>query len=579
MHKNINFIKSFFVCIFILTTANDVFALPSFCVPGSPSFPGCLGGFFGGGTYGGSGTDPTIVGPGIKLGKYYRDIINGDFQDSLMDPANEFSGFSITDNIQNNIAAIHLNSGNPCTGDSCSASGNEGAIVPGSRGVPLQALIPGSMKAEADYLWSTDAVNMSQDNLNSPQVVRDVSLFLAESAVAQGEANARAKAANLTSNTMLQNIAFSLATDKFEGSQAAYQTYYWCIQKRLSEGSGFAKAHQICSKDNGRKSANAEGSVGNAPGFKFSDNPGFEADSNENRILLTHILFNEEIATSANPPELIETKAAFKEIYGDIEFSLVDSGGSLGNNYKVKPGSMQPAEAYQRIIIQKFNSLRDIIGRYCNYVNSQGNGTTASPKDYQRIYEKFPGASGIGNVSSDLLKTVSTPGFSMTPAIISGMRFLYASFYLGHENAVPSDDTHMWCAPVENTGQFAVNINADFKTFHQNLKGVGGKTFFQALYHMSRLLALAEWLTRAAVAEQIVEFLSVGIDSGGNIENLAKDLIYRTVGSRDIKFEIERVNAQLREYVMGNFERQETSNSISAQAGANLIQDNSSSQK
>ncbi len=552
---------------------------------GPPPPPGFGGGFFGGGS--GEEQYEAVAEPGLPLGKYYRDIINGDFQDSLIDPENEFSGFSITDNIQNNIAAIHLNSNNPCTGSpTCNSPFAETQIVPGSRGIPLQALIPGSMKAESDYLWNTDAVNMSQDNLSSPQVVRDVSLFLAESAVAQGEANARMKAANLTNNTMLQNIAFSLATDKFEGSQVAYQTYYWCIQKNLKDGAGFAKAHQRCAKDDGKKSSGAGGSAGSVTGLKFSDNPGFEG-SDDKKILLTAILFKEEIDTSENGATLAEVKQAFKDIYGDIEFSLggalggIFGGGTFGdgileNRYRMIHGVKSPADSYQLLIIEKFNSLRDIIERYCTHVNAHTaltGSASSDPSNFQRLPEKQPGADGIGNVSSEFLKRVSTPGFSMTPAIIVGIRSLYELFYLNHEKSPAPKETKLFCGPVKNVGPYKVENNGDFKKFYEELRNDGGKVFFQSLYHLSRLLALGEWLTRAAIAEQTVEFLSVGINVGGNIENLAKDLIYRTVGSRDIKFEIERVNAQLREYVLANFERTDRNNQIAAQAGANLIQD------
>lgn len=552
--------------IILLTLAvlpNSAFAI------GCPTwFPSCP---WGSGS-GGSGTAS-----GNEFDLYYSDIIDGDFKDSLADPENEFSGFTVTDNVQMPIATIHLNSKNPCTGSTCNSPA-EGKIMPGLRGVPLEAMLPGTLDTQTDYMWSTDSVNMSQNNLNSPQVVWDVSMFLAESAVAQGQQNAFMKSAALNTNGLLETLGVAAVSEKFEGSQPAVQSYFWCIQKKLEEGMGLPKARMVCGRDKGEKSSGAEGAVGSVPGFSFDTNPAFNFKGgtifNSKKILLTDLIFNEESLTSDDGVQLIKVRDSFRSLYGDIEFKLLDTAGHFGQNYTYKKATDSPADAYNKIIIYKFNTLRDIVLKYCKYANGQlDNTSTPQPDDYQSIYEKA-GSGGVDNINAAQLKEVSTPGFMMTPAVVGSFRLSYDAFFRGHRHA--DSENHIWCDPLENSGSFAVVFQPggeSFKTLFQTIPGTGGRQFFQILYHLSRLLALGEWLTKASIAEQAVDFLSTGVNEGSYLEKMAKDLIYRAVGSRYVRDELERVNMQIREYIMQAFARLDTAANISAQEGSSIPRD------
>jgi len=536
------------------------------CTP----FPQCLipGGFGGGGS----------SGPSTEFDAYFKDLVDGDFKDSLVDPSNEFTGFTITDNAQMPISSIHLNSKNPCTGSTCPPGGGdtESQIVPGKRKIPLKALVPGTMGTQADYMWSTDSVNMSQDNLNSPQVVWDVSMFLAESAVAQGQQNAFMKAASLQTNSLLESLGLATISDKFEGSQLDVQGYFWCIQKELENGKGMAKAKLICGKDKGQKSASAQGPVGSTPGFTFASHPASKFSGgqigNDKVILLTDLIFNEESNTSVNGAQLVAVRDSFKKLYGDIRFSLTDTSGQLGSTYEFVPATAGAAgDFYQQSIVDKFNKLRKMLLSHCEAVNTfVQNGAPSDPEDLHA--KKVDQSISAAAITNDKLKEVSMPGFDMTAATINSLRLLYYVSFEGHNES--DSGSSVFCDPLDDDiPSFAVLYNPNGQTFKQlfdSLKEYGGHEFFNVLYQISRLLALGEWLTKGAIAEQVVSFLTSGVNEGSFLEKMAKDLIYRTVGSADIKNELERVTMQLRQLIMQIYTRQDAASNAASQGASNI---------
>lgn len=531
----------------------------------------------GGGSSGGSGS-------GNEFDDYYKDIVSGDFDDSLADPENEFSGFTITDNVQMPISTIHLNSKNPCTGSCTPGSPPEGQIIPGQRSVPIEAMIPGTLDTQTDYMWSTDAVNMSQNNLNSPQVVWDVSMFLAESAVAQGQQNAFVKAAALNQNALLETLGVAAIGDKFEGSQPVVQSYFWCLQKKLEEGMGLPKARMFCARDKGQKSSGAEGSVGNAAGFSFDTNPAFNASSDAptvpTRLRLTDIIFNEESLNNDNGDQLIAVRDSFRQIYGDIEFRLTDNSGKFGQEYKfIEASGGSATNLYQEIIVNKFNALRAVMLPACVAMNNIMSGGT--PNDSQKLQLKRDAlVSAALETSNAELQKISIPGFAMTASALGELRVSYSNIYRGHFQA--DSESTSYCEPLDNSAPgFVIDFIPDensFVNFFTTVRQIGGAEFFQELFQMARLLALGEWLVKASIAEQTVDFITSGVNNGSYYETMAKDLIYRTVGSKDIRAELERVIDLLRYQFNQIYARHDQAANSAAQAGSNINQGGNNSQ-
>ncbi|RMD86127.1 MAG: hypothetical protein D6808_03945, partial [Candidatus Dadabacteria bacterium] len=360
-------------------------------------------------------------GSGNEISTYYQDIVDAEFNNSLMDPQRDFSGFTLINKVRGNIAAIHLNDGNPCTGSTCYGP-SEGIINPGSVKVPMRAMIPGVYNTQANLLNSDDFVNLSENNLTSPAVVRAVTLYLTESAVAAGETNAHKQAAAVQSNLMLENMQAMMLAERFNGAREIMEAYFHCIQNRLEEGKGYAKAHYECSKDSPSMSSGAAGAVGSASGFSFQDHPSYSYATGSGSttladpttIRLTDIFFNEESTSAVGGEQLVRVRDSFRELYGDIEFELNHNGKDMYQRIRIIPALMTPAEYYGSAVVDKFNTFRQILHEACTKYNQiLDNATQVDASQYQVIQDVSAALTGVVG-GSNLLKKVSVPGFSVT---------------------------------------------------------------------------------------------------------------------------------------------------------------------
>jgi hypothetical protein len=536
---------------------------------------------------------------GSDFNDYYDDLIGSEFDDSPADPSSEFFGFTQTDNLTMPIATIHLSPQNACTGAVCAA--NENYIAPGTRKIPLAAMIPGALSAQADYMRSPNIAAMSQASLNSASVVWDVSMFLAEPAVAQGQQNAFMKAAALSSAGFLEHLTFASMSKDIQGAKPAFDAYNWCISKRLEEGKGLAKARMICGRDRGPGNVDAvtELTVAQTTGFTYLDTPGKNVNGIPTGLptqaLLTELIFNEEAASVATTPnalsvqQIIAYRDAFKNTYGDIQFDMglgLNLGGALTHTHKIVAANSTPSKFYQALVVYKFNALRRIIYRHCdeldnltggNWGSIGGGGATGEiywpVSDYNPAAGLLPGSA----ITNNDLKAISIPGFTMTAGAVTNLRSWYKELF----TTTIAGRRTVNCAPLDNSGLYEVGsilTNAGvpgpppFASFSNHINRLQGREFFISLYQFARLLALGEWLTKAASMEQIIESLTGGIAQGDTYEEMAKDLIYRAVGSKDIKAELERTSANLRSQFVNIYERSVASAEATAQKASNMPQ-------
>jgi hypothetical protein len=526
---------------------------------------------------------------GSELNGYYNDLIGSEFEDSPADPSNEFFGFTQTDNLTMPIATIHLNPKNACTGGTCSI--NENYISPGTRKIPLAAMIPGALSAQADYMRSPNIAAMSQASLNSASVVWDVSMFLAEPAVAQGQQNAFMKAAALSSAGFLEHLTFSSMSKDIQGAKPAFDAYNWCISKRLEEGKGLAKARMICGRDRGPGNVDAvtELTVAQTTGFTYLDTPGKNVNGIPTGLptqaLLTELIFNEEAASVAatinalSAQQIIAYRDAFKNTYGDIKFDMglgLNLGGALTHTHQILVANDSPSQLFQDLVVYKFNALRRIIFKHCDELDDLGGGIGSTGEIYWPILSNNPvgGALPGSVITDDDLKAISIPGFTMTAGAVTNLRSWYKELFSTVDVA---GQRTVNCDPLNNSGRYQVGSvlglsGSPFRDFSENIERLEGREFFISLYQFARLLALGEWLTKAATMEQIVEFLTGGIAQGDTYEEMAKDLIYRAVGSKDIKAELERTSANLRSQFVNIYERSVASAEATAQKASNIPQ-------
>jgi|GEM_PF-6725288 len=502
-------------------------------------------------------------GVGGEFDTYFNEIIDNELVSSPADPSSEFQGFTQTDNLTMPIATIHLNQANPCTGGICVPNPLEGQIAAGSRKVPLAAMLPGSLEAQSDYLWSPDAAAMSQANLNSTQSVWDVSMFLAESAVAQGFHNAWMKSATMNQNGFLETIAFTNMAKETQGAKPLFEAWSWCMQSQLAAGQGLAKARMFCSRDKGEGNLLGRTAVGVTPGFSFLNTPALIPSGNPAEQLLTDILFREEAFTSLNPTQLLDVKSSFADLYGDIKFEVsLDPTGttSFNGSYRVINPLVSPSDNYLAITIFKFNGLREIIRSHCEAVNASN--AAESSRDILERGTTSP------TVDVNELRAISIPGFTMTAGAVTALRAWYIDLFRNvNNNSFFASDIN--CAPVENSGLY--QVDTDFTQFNIAMATLEGREFFIALYHFARLLALGEWLTKAAVAEQVVESLSANVNQGEVYSSMAKDLIYKITGTKDIRAELERVSESLRRQFVNIYDRADAAAAAAAQKGSNLV--------
>ena len=155
----------------------------------------------------------------------------------------------------------------------------------------------------------------------------------------------------------------------------------------------------------------------------------------------------------------------------------------------------------------------------------------------------------------------------MNPALIRVLRELYRSLYKGHEKAANNEE--IWCGPLDPS-TFPVETWEEFGGFYTQLQN--SDFLFKSIFHLSRLLALGAFLTEAAIAEQVVSHISSGVGFDSRIEQQAKDLIYRAIGTTEPKASLGEVLAQLREYVVGINRRVDSFGNMAVQAGSNIIQ-------
>jgi hypothetical protein len=538
---------------------------------------------------------------GGEFNAEYESFIKGELDDNPSDPKSEFFGYTHTDDLSSSTATIHLNPKNLCSGGSCSLL--EGGFASGAKTVPLAALMPGSMKGHSSYLWNQNLTSMSQANLNSPGVVWNVSMFLAEPAVAQGQHNAAMLAAAMSQAGYLEHIGFNAMAENVQGAKPALEAYNWCLHNALKAGKGLAKARIICGRDNGDTPALASAPLtgteapGGVPlGFQYLDLPaknpttgalGISPTNNDPRVVrLSDIIFNEEAtaaSTGGNPAatiagaKLITFKEAFKELYGDIEFKSNPLAANLGMVIEQEYETIKPTtaadQAYRQIIVYKFNALRHVVFKHCNEMQSP---TLNSSEDLQ--VNSFGPLAWVNQIDMADIKALSIPGFTMNGAGIVGLRNWYRdAFYV--PGAIGGLGGSVNCDPLNNNGDYMVGFPVTgavpplfnpFDTFNNQLDRIAGREFFVMLYNTAKLLALGEWLTKAALAEQLLNNLSSGMQQGQVFADMARTLVYKAAGTTDIRGSLDRTAQQLKQSFLRVYERQDSAGESAAQKGSQI---------
>ncbi len=545
-------------------------------------------------------------GVGGEFDSEYESMMEGELDDNPSDPSAEFFGYTHTDNLSSSTATIHLNPKNACGGGTCSIL--EGGFASGAKTVPLAALLPGVMKGHSSYLWNNSLASMSQANLNSANVVWNVSMFLAEPAVAQGQHNAAMLAAAMNQTGYLEQINFNAQAQNIQGAKPALEAYQWCIHKALKDGKGLAKARIICARDDGNTAPQAstpldgtDTALGVPRGFQFLDLPSRTIETggmglpltnvDPRLVLLSDIIFNEEAmgAGVLGGPELIKFKNSFKELYGDIKFTneLPTNGGLvMEQKFETIGPTIHSDLAYQGMVIYKFNALRQVVFKHCDEMASPDLSHSHDLQSYKLTSLIPTGPSAIGSkITMEDIKALSIPGFTMNGAAIVGLRNWYRdAFYEPNANlggvGLPGGKVN--CDPLENSGDYAVialppfqgapvNLNYNpFESFNEKLSAMSGREFFVMLYNSAKLLALGEWLAKAALAEQLLSNMTGGIEQSPVFGNMAKELVYKAAGTKEIRASLDATAEKLREHFLSVYERQDSSGQSAAQRGSNL---------
>ena len=142
---------------------------------------------------------------------YFTDIVKEDY--SLMETENDPAGYGVHAEVQNSLSGIHFNRQNPCVGtcvpgsSSSSTTGyshQEAPIDPGYRQVPIAAMLPSTMRTHVEAFKNRDFADreMSSSTIRLPYIVKEVSMHLTESAVAQGLFSASQKASAHQANML-----------------------------------------------------------------------------------------------------------------------------------------------------------------------------------------------------------------------------------------------------------------------------------------------------------------------------------------------------------------------------------------
>ncbi len=204
---------------------------------------------------------------------------------------------------------------------------SEAPEVGGMRSLPLNAMIPKNVTAHTGMLDSDTLADTTRNTVASKNSVLETTLFLTESAVAQGIATAHQKAANMQIMMQLGEQNMMKKAEMF-GQPGFANQFDWCVQSNLAS-MGWDKAISTCQGD-----PKAGGVVAD-----FSKDPSKQAASagafggiigSGKAAYLTELIFKGEIKDEADP-NLESDRVNFQCLFGDVIFAVGSKEDATGS--------------------------------------------------------------------------------------------------------------------------------------------------------------------------------------------------------------------------------------------------------
>lgn len=469
--------------------------------------------------------------PNDVFNKSFTQLVEQDI--NSLSPEKDPTSANVAGRRGGTIEDIHLNRGNPCTGGICSTTSEDDAeIQPGKRKIPLSALIPGSKKMMADSMNSSDLVTMSAQNVTSQLTVQMATLGLVESSVHEAVRSATTLAAQQNS-LMLQTQSNTAAlSNKFDNMDFYLRAYIECINSKM-QGTpklGYADAVSVCSEDSTVSTPNSF--VGPTQGFNFADDPnhkansvtGYGSDMLGNEISVISYIVNQEKANPVGGAISIPSDfgESFQEYFGDVVFELTLSPtGDRQASFYVKNSTTAPATKYFELINETYKSWKALIKGHSNCLKASETGMPL-------------------NELKQKLKEVSVPGLPINTTVVNAF---------GSRINADIKLRGISCASVD----LSSSVDDDLKKKEYQVQ------LWRNVFYLSRLTALAKYLSIAALAEQVINHTTFGSSMSSEVKPLAKNLIYRAVGTEDPRASLVKVHDQLYkflEYLFSDLDRQ-----------------------
>ncbi|MCB9030340.1 MAG: hypothetical protein H6619_04750 [Deltaproteobacteria bacterium] len=434
--------------------------------------------------------------------------------------------------------------------------------VPGERQLPVEAFLPPTMRTHSDLLNSRHMSNLIQNNLNSEGVVQNVTLFLTESAVAQGVSNTQANAFSHQTNMLLTDMR-AVQVGALYPSLPVTTTYFACLQKKFEEKFSYGDAQSFCLGDNnttpGGLTNGSSGALGK-PGLDFGMNPADVDGSDE--IRLSDLIFNPEGGASSGTMQ--DLRDSFVQHFGNVIFKIDNTDGVMKGSTRVVKPAVKSKERYDQLVVTAFNKLKSLVKEYCDY--QQNTSDVADPDKFGELFVEE-------KVTDDDFQELSFPGFVFNAEVWSIIevgvdeRFKVTS---------ASNDSVWNCGALTGTSFSTPQEIEDFLDHPEtgSTEKRGSFEVYRDLHMFARAIGLGQFLYEALDAENQLAKLTANIDDHNQWSVLSKgfNLIYAAAGTNNISHSLGLVISRLSENITTSILKRDEDRSKAARQGQQLTE-------
>lgn len=307
---------------------------------------------------------------------------------------------------------------------------------------PIAAMLPPTMGAISDNLWSPTATSIVNNQMSAATIVQGAAIALTEPAVMAGMDFAFRNAVGTHQAGLLTGIHATSLAQNMPTTREFITLYTECMQTYFEKvGLSFQEAQARCLRDAGLPSilTAQQGQVGGVPiqNMDYGDTSSYQAANptaliaNQKVGLLTDLLFNEQIYARYLPGQIShgnvdQLRKNFKKFIGDVRWTVdahtTVSGGPITNRLQAKIDVVEPIwlakDHLQLRTHERWDIMRTILYAYCDWMRNQSliptSNTGPTGVTPQTLWGDLYDISGY-NIPGYSLRLLSTPGYTISP--------------------------------------------------------------------------------------------------------------------------------------------------------------------